>query len=243
MTEAWKADMQPGRKFVLLSLCDNANDQGDCFPSISMIAKRCSMGERTVQGHINELEKVGILVRHERAGRSTVYTINPRRFCTPADSAPPQILRPTPADSAPPPPQILHPTPADSAPITQKEPSIEPKGNPKKKARELFSFELPDWINRRHWDAWHSSARRKNATPEQMKIAVEKLAKWREAGEDFAGALENAAEGGWQGLFLPQKRGAQGAGPGTPNRQVALENRNRSVADDWATQGDHHATV
>ena len=26
MTEAWKAELPSGRKFVLLSLCDNAND-------------------------------------------------------------------------------------------------------------------------------------------------------------------------------------------------------------------------
>lgn len=80
MTEAWKADIPAGRKFVLLSLCDNANDQGECFPSISMVAKRCNMGERTVQNHIHDLESLGILSRNERAGRSTIYTINPRRF-------------------------------------------------------------------------------------------------------------------------------------------------------------------
>ena len=87
MTEAWKADMPSGRKFVLLSLCDNANDQGECYPSIPMIAKRCSMSERAVQGHVQDLRKAGILAIHERHGRSSIYTINPRRFCTPADFA------------------------------------------------------------------------------------------------------------------------------------------------------------
>ena len=88
MTEAWKSDMPSGRKFVLLSLCDNANDQGGCYPSIPMIAKRCSMSERTVQGHIQDLKKAGILTVLERYGRSSIYTINPRRICTPAESAP-----------------------------------------------------------------------------------------------------------------------------------------------------------
>ena len=206
MTEAWKAEMPHGRKFVLMSLCDNANDQGECFPSVSMIAKRCSMGERTVQGHIHELEKAGILQRNERPGRSTIYMLNPRRFCTPADSAPPQEMHPTPADSAPTPPQISHPTPAEPAPITIKEPSIEPSSNPKKKAPPVF--ELPEWINRVHWNAWHSCAKRKKATDEQKQMAIEKLKGWREKGEDYAGALENAAVGGWQGLFLPEGRAA-----------------------------------
>lgn len=88
MTEAWKAELPSGRKFVLLSLCDNANDQGECYPSIAMIAKRCSMSVRAVQGHILALESDGVVVRVERIGRSTLYRINPRRICTPAESAP-----------------------------------------------------------------------------------------------------------------------------------------------------------
>ena len=64
---------------------------------------------------------------------------------------------------------------------------------------------LPDWINRVHWDAWHSSPKRKKATGEQRCMAVAKLSEWRDAGQDHAGALENAAVGGYQGLFLPDK--------------------------------------
>lgn len=65
------------------------------------------------------------------------------------------------------------------------------------------SFELPDWINRQHWDAWHSCPKRKKATDAQKQMAVDKLAKWRDAGIDHAAALENAAIAGWQGLFKP----------------------------------------
>lgn len=223
MTEAWKAEMPHGRKFVLLSLCDNANDQGECFPSISMIAKRCSMGERTVQGHIHELEKAGILQRSERSGRSTIYMLNPRRFCTPLKEA-------TPADSAPPPPQISHPTPADSAPITINEPSIEPSSNQKKKSPAAPAFELPDWIDRTHWDAWHSCAKRRKATAEQKQLAVAKLSAWRDKGEDFAGALENAAVGGWQGLFLPEKRAEHK--PAGKHAGFQTKNYREGVAED-----------
>lgn len=203
MTEAWKADMPSGRKLVLLSLCDNANDQGECYPSVSMVAQRCSMGERTVQGHINDLESAGIVTRQERKGRSTVYKIDPRKFCTPADSAPPQKLRPTPADSAPPPPQILRPTPADSAPITVNEPSIETSREPSKK--KAPAFDLPDWMDRELWDTWHSCAKRRNATTLQKQLAVKKLAQWRDEGIDWRQALESAALGGWQGLFKPDQ--------------------------------------
>ena len=124
MTEAWKSEMPSGRKLLLLSLCDNANDQGECYPSLATISKRCGMSERAAQGHLSELQKAGALTRFERMGRSTLYKLNPRRFCTPADSAPPQILHPSPADSAPPPAESAPPTPAESAPITLIEPSL-----------------------------------------------------------------------------------------------------------------------
>jgi DNA-binding transcriptional ArsR family regulator len=143
MTMAWKSGLPSGRKMVLLALCDNANDQGECYPSVPMLAEKCSMGERTVQQHIADLEADGIVKREMRAGRSTMYHIDPRRICTttPAESAPreistPQNLHPTPAESAPPPPQISHPTPADFAPITIKEPSVESSVNHQKRAKK-----------------------------------------------------------------------------------------------------------
>lgn len=71
-------------------------------------------------------------------------------------------------------------------------------------------FALPDWINVDHWNAWHSGAKRKKATNEQKQLAVDKLNSWRQAGVDHASALENAAIGGWQGLFKPS------AGFGSP---------------------------
>jgi len=73
------------------------------------------------------------------------------------------------------------------------------------------AFALPDWVDANHWDAWRSHPKLKNATDKQKAIAVEKLAKWREAGEDFAGALENAAASGYQGLFLPDSKNKSSA--------------------------------
>lgn len=143
MTQAWKMDMPAGRKMVLLALCDNANDEGRCYPSVTVLMEKCSMGERTIQQHVAQMEADGILRRDMRAGRSTVYNIDPRRICTPAESAPPQISHLPPAKDAPPPPQNLHPTPADFAPITIKEPSLEPS----KKRQGARGTRLPaDWI-------------------------------------------------------------------------------------------------
>ncbi len=134
MTLAWKSGLPSGQKMVLLALCDNANDQGECYPSVSMLSEKCSISERSVQQHIADMEVLGIISREMRNGRSTLYRVHSDHFNTPAKSAPrksrtPQNLHPSPADSAPPPPQPLHPTPATAAPITIKEPSVEPSRN------------------------------------------------------------------------------------------------------------------
>lgn len=208
MTGAWKLDMPAGTKFVLLSLCDNANEQGECYPSIAMIAQRCSMGERTVQGHIQQLQDLGFLRRVERTGRSTVYQLDPRRICTPADFAPPQKLRTTPADSAPPPPQISHPTPADPAPRTQKEPSIEPSG--KQRRAQAPAVARPDGVTEQTWNDWlqHRKAKRAAVTQTVLDGAAEEAGKAGLSLEDF---LKVWCRRGSQGLeaewLKPAERG------------------------------------
>jgi hypothetical protein len=82
---------------------------------------------------------------------------------------------------------------------------------------------LPDWINRSHWDTWHSTAKRKRATTAQKQLAVDELSAWRDAGEDFAGALKNAAIGGNQGLFLPNKPFAKTSTGETPYQKSMRE--------------------
>lgn len=135
MTQAWRSASPAGQKMVLLALCDNANDQGECYPSISMLARKCSMAERTVQGHITSMEEEGIVRRELRTGRSTIYHIDSRNFRTPAESAPPQNLHQPRSESAPPPPQNLRHSPATAAPITTSKPSVEPSKNQKRGAK------------------------------------------------------------------------------------------------------------
>ena len=56
----------PLRKLVLLKLADNANDQGECWPSYQHIADQCEIARSTVKSHIRELEKSGLLNREFR---------------------------------------------------------------------------------------------------------------------------------------------------------------------------------
>ncbi|MGR3963836.1 helix-turn-helix domain-containing protein [Pseudomonas sp. 910_23] len=150
MSLCWPLQGMSGpQKAVLISLADNANDEGVCWPSIARIAERTCLGERTVQSAIKWLGTSGILSFRERMGRSTMYTL------TPAAYAPPQEMHP--AADAPPPPQEQRTPPAAAAPRTVIEPSSEPSpsradANPSKASKpkcptqaivDLFNETLP----------------------------------------------------------------------------------------------------
>ena len=78
---AFKIDVgNPLTKLVLLKLADNANDNGECFPSYGYIAEQCEMSKRSVIKHIQVLEEKGIITRvHRKNGhlhKSNVYKMN-----------------------------------------------------------------------------------------------------------------------------------------------------------------------
>lgn len=116
------------QKLVLISLADQANDDGVCWPSVKLMTVRTCLSERAVQAAVASLINLGLLERHERPGRSSYFTV------TPAGYAPPQDVHPAPYAPLPrtictPPPQEVHPTPAGGAPITINEPQVEPQGS------------------------------------------------------------------------------------------------------------------
>jgi hypothetical protein len=105
MTQCWPLQgMSAAQKAVLISLADNANDEGVCWPAISTIVKRTCLSERAVRNAIRWLEDSKVIASHQRHGRSTWYTVTPASY-TPGTSCPP----------------------APDAPRTVKEPSIEPQ--------------------------------------------------------------------------------------------------------------------
>ncbi|HCA6585653.1 TPA: helix-turn-helix domain-containing protein [Pseudomonas aeruginosa] len=119
MTQCWPLQgMSAPQKSVLISLADNANDDGVCWPSVARIAERTCLSERAVRNAIRWLEDSQILVSHQRNGRSTWYTVTPASYA-PGTTCPP-------APGASPPRHDMPPTPAPGAPRTVIEPSIEP---------------------------------------------------------------------------------------------------------------------
>jgi hypothetical protein len=207
MTLAWKSSLPAGQKMVLLALCDNANDQGECYPSITMLAEKCSMTTRSVQRHITDMEVAGIVARDMRNGRSTVYHINPRKFVTPDTLSPPTDCHPTPATVSPPPLTQSRPTPDMVSPITIKEPSVEPKRNRQARPSSAdASLILPDWLPLEAWDGYLDMRKkiRKVPTDYALKLVIADLGEFREAGHDVAAILGNSIKNGWTAVYAPK---------------------------------------
>lgn len=217
MSACWPLQgMSPAQKAVLISLADQANDDGYCWPSVGTIAKRTCLSERAVQGAIKWLHSAGLLSSDERKGTSSVYRI------TPAAYAPPQMLRPADAaprgaGNAPPPPQMLHPTPADAAP----KPSMNHQLNhqePKKRASASV-FELPGWVPADTWAAFMETRKAKKAksTDYALSLIVKDLERFKAAGHDPVAILNNSIKAGWSDVYPPKApASAMTAGRRTP---------------------------
>ncbi len=73
---AWdQQNLTQCQKLVFLSLCDQANEQGMCYPRVSVIAKRAVCGERSVHNCLNVLKKRGLIRVKNRKGTSSIYYI------------------------------------------------------------------------------------------------------------------------------------------------------------------------
>ena len=89
MSACWPLEgMSIPQKAVLISLADNANDYGVCWPSIPTIARRVCGSERAVQNAIRWLEQAGAVTADRSNGRHTSYMITPETYRPPSDSTP-----------------------------------------------------------------------------------------------------------------------------------------------------------
>jgi hypothetical protein len=210
MSECWPLEMSPAQKSVLISLADNANDEGVCWPSIASIAKRTCLSERAVRNAVRQLEEMGYLVSHGRSGSSNYYTVTPASGAAPAVNAPRQEMPTTPAPRAGTPASGAG-DPGTSCPQnrkrTIKEPSIEPSVETSGKKHSTFTVRqmlehLPDLSTETATDYLAYRKRKRcdlNASVWKAQ-AVELVNASRELSKPVDELLSEVMSAGWQGI-------------------------------------------
>ena len=245
MTEAWKTNLPAGRKLLLLSLCDNASDSGECYPSIATISQRCGMVERNVYRHLGVFEKCGAIERKNRVGRSTVYRIDASKFSAIPHSDTPGIASPTPDASvtpdiaspltpASPTPDIASP-PVPDASVTQNHhrtinesiPNTAPAKNRGAIAAAIFCIDDVDA------EVWADFVKLRKAKKSPLtKTAVDGIRREAErAGWTMQAAIAECCARGWSGFkaaWVVDKASPSGTGAHSAEPAWRTEQRNRT---------------
>ena len=193
MSACWPVKTEPSRKAVLISLADQANDDGICWPSVGSIADRTCLDERTVQRAISDLQDEGHLTVQMRTGRSTVYRVHPRHGDTPVTVTPPSESHPTPVTVTP------HPRHGDTQ--NRKGTVKEPNGA----SRAVLPPEIPEDVWR-DWDAYRRA--RKGWTAKARELSVRTLLDLQSHGQDLRACVDNAIERGWAKVYPIRQGGS-----------------------------------
>ena len=217
MVQALKAKVgSPLRKLVLVKLADQANDDGECWPSYQSIADACEMSRRTVISHIEWLEENGFLRRNYRKSkeglsRSNVFVLTIESGA----NAAPQGANNSPrgANAAPPsgnaaPIETVNESisfesvnesggaPARDPALASREPLPPPPAKPER--FDAWAVLSDMGVERKHFDAWMQARKRKRFSSPIDEVAL--AAFFREIGKVGLTAHDAArmcAEKGW----------------------------------------------
>lgn len=251
MAACWPLKLPPTQKAVLISLADNANDAGACWPSIPTICMRTCLGRTAVMDAIRGLEAIGYLVADRSNGRHTRYTVTvaqrPLIEPKPVRQADRSSRRTGPADG--PNPSASRTAPVRQADSNRQEPSgtvtqehrpapAAPAADGAKRSPPERLPEPPDWIDREAWDGFVAMRRRirKPLTARAVELLLAKLDRLRAAGHCPKDLLDRSTLNSWQDVYPPKPEDthATGSGPGRSHRggvggRIAELNRQRAI--------------
>ncbi len=217
MTMAFRTDMPPVRKFVLLAMCDMANvsDNGLTYPSIATVARHCSLDRRTVERAIKELEADGYLSASRRAGMKSRYQINVAKlnqasidYLHERDSNPRQRVaggeKSQAADNRDTCDRESHPPTAESrstygreSHITRSNQNDEPEDNRKEAGAKRAHVSRPDSVSVEVWNDFQA-IRKAKRSPLTETALIRMEAEAKKAGISLQEAFTVCCVKGWQ---------------------------------------------
>lgn len=162
MATVWEKSQHSGTGLLmLLAIADFADDEGQAFPSVATLARKCRMKERNAQYILSELIESGELaiLRGNGPRGCNLYKINIRSLGV-QQSAPVQSTAPL-QQSAHPPCNTVHLTPATECTQTIIETSVNHQGPLRGELQQSFmSF----------WNAYPRKAARADAQKAWKKL-------------------------------------------------------------------------
>lgn len=254
MSACWKLQMPPTQKAVLISLADNANDAGECWPSIPTICERTCFGRTAVIEAVHWLESRHYLSADRSNGRKTRYWLTPSLGACDGVKPVRHTDRSATQTGSP---NGLNQSASRTKPVRQTDPNHkEPSRTVSKKQRPApaapLVFDPPSWINREAWDGF-AEMRRKIRKPMTMRAAeliVMALDRMRLDGHNPNTALDASTRNGWQDVYPPKPTNGQTRQQGPTSKTgtaiMALQDkindlRSRTVVSDSPDAG--HPTL
>lgn len=236
MVEAMKVKVgNPLRKLVLIKLADNANDKGECFPSVAYIAEQCEISERSVQNHIKQLEVDGLLKIESRKSenglnKSNIYYLNfsganPAPYGANGSSS---GANAAPSGESPAPSHGANPAPITSHII---EPVKEPVNN---LVINGFDFSgLDGMLEKNLIDDFIKFRKsiKKPLTQGAVNYLIRELNKAVRAGYNPNELIEMTLSRGWQTFEYRYLNNQQQTPNGTQSKFMTLAERNRAVLE------------
>lgn len=239
MSQVWNMEIDDSTaKLTLMALADFSDDEGYCYPSYEVLAKKISKSKRTAIRAVEKLTELGFLKKEKRelndgTSRTNLYKIvseNER-----VTQTPPMMTNEKEAVTS----MTSHSDTDDTRVVTNvslhsdkgvtpinittnrtvsrtiKEPSINPL--PPK------GVSLPDFIDPNLWQEYlaYKKERREKLTQKGIEMKFIAWAKWASEGIDVNACIREAMCNEWQGVFPPK-----------PTYKAKATNGTQGVSDD-----------
>ena len=196
------------KKLIMLSLADNANDEGFCYPSLLTIARKTSLSKKTVIKHIRELVLKNLLLTKQRSkkngGRySSIYIVYPLIFTLTLEQELQEKfdIKNTQSVEATPPTQSVEATPQTTAQSVEATP---------KPSLTLFNHHLFNKLNKEEKDLFleYLSVRKNIKLQTTLKIQDKLLRKYFAYGRKIE-IFENAIISNWKNFYPISKKSSR----------------------------------
>lgn len=237
MAAVWPLQMPPTQKAVLVSLADNANDSGHCWPSITTICDRTCFGRTAVMAAIAWLEEHSALAADRSNGRHTTYVITPSVYnqsvsrTGPAEQPVRQANTASPAGGLD--QSVSRTAPVRQADSNRKEPSRTVKSNQQGASLDLSCW--PSTPSPEKLTAWLDVRKKKRApvSPTVIEAMGKQLRLAAEVGWTVDECLAECAFRNWQALkaewLTPKEKNHDNANRGAGRKLSAVEQVEQAI--------------